>query len=83
MSQRPERELRLRKPEQNQDPNEATYKVYSFGRLKGAIVPIIPPDEGSEDRWEAIALDGSVTRWKYRNHARDFLCGFPPPAKDG
>jgi len=82
MSHRPERELRLRNPEKNQDPNEATYKVYSHGRLKGAILPIIPADEDSEERWEAISLDGSVTRWKYRNHARDFLCGFPPAPKD-
>jgi hypothetical protein len=79
MPERPERELRLRNPD-DKDPNKATYKVYSFGRLKGAIVPIL--EEDSEERWEAIALDGSATRWKYRNHARDFLCGFPVPPKD-
>lgn len=79
MSPKPERELRLRNPD-DKDPNTATYKVYSFGRLKGAIIPLIEPE--GEERWEAIGLDGATTRWKYRNHARDFLCGFPPPEKD-
>ena len=51
MPSKPERELRLRNPD-DKDPNTATYKVYSFGRLKGAIIPLIAPE--GEERWEAI-----------------------------
>lgn len=67
----PERELRARVHDP-QDPFGTSFKVYLRGRLRGAILPIPETDEGK--RWEALALDGSVTRWRYRSQARDELC---------
>jgi hypothetical protein len=69
----PKRELRARLHDP-EDPFTTSYKVYASGRLKGAIVPI-EGEDGS--RWESIALDGSIQRWKYRNQARDYLCELP------
>jgi hypothetical protein len=65
----PERELRAR----THDPEDrfaTSFKVYFRGRLKGAIIPI----DGEDARWEALAVDGTVTRWRHRNQARDHLC---------
>ena len=56
------------------DPYSTSFKVYTSGRLKGAILPI---DEEDGMRWESVELDGTVTRWRYRNQARDYLCGLP------
>jgi hypothetical protein len=67
----PKCELRAR----THDPSDrfsTSFKVYSSGRLKGAILPIEEDDDGS--RWEAVALDGSIKRFKMRNAARDYLC---------
>lgn len=69
----PKRELRARRHDPT-DPFDTSYKVYASGRLKGAIFPV-DGDDGA--RWESIALDGSVKRWRYRNQARDFLCELP------
>ena len=70
----PDRELRARRHDPV-DPWSTSYKVYAAGRLKGAIIPIEEDEDGF--RWESIALDGSVTRHKYRNAARDYLCELP------
>lgn len=71
----PARELRERVPDSGQDKYASTYKVYTYGRLRGAIVPIA---DGAEDaRWKALDLDGGTTLWKYRNQARDYLCSLP------
>ncbi len=72
----PDRELRARRHDPV-DPWSTSYKVYAAGRLKGAIIPIEEDEDGA--RWEGIALDGSVTRWKYRDQARDYLCELPSP----
>ncbi|MEO8539494.1 MAG: hypothetical protein ABI577_07110 [bacterium] len=74
----PDRELRARRHDPD-DPFTTSYKVYASGRLKGAIIPVEEDDEGA--RWESIALDGSVKRFKYRNAARDYLCELPSPAR--
>ncbi|HNO65531.1 MAG TPA: hypothetical protein PKK39_04230 [Tepidiformaceae bacterium] len=74
----PARELRARRHDPV-DTWSTSYKVYAAGRLKGAIIPIEEDEDGA--RWESIALDGSVARWKYRNHARDYLCELPLPAR--
>lgn len=76
----PERELRARRHDPT-DPFATSYKVYASGRLKGAIVPIEEDEDGA--RWESIALDGDVQRWKYRNQARDYLCELPSPPRAG
>lgn len=70
----PDRELRAR-AHNPEDPNSTSYRVYLRGRLRGAILPIEEDADGA--RWEAIARDGAVTRWRYRNQARDFLCDEP------
>jgi hypothetical protein len=74
-SSRPEAELRPRDPEAGANPNLATYKAYSFGRLRGAVIPIEEDEDGN--RWQALALDGEMTFWRYRDQARDYLCGIP------
>lgn len=66
----PEHELRARSHDPA-DPNQTSYRVYVRGRLRGAILPIESEDGA---RWEAVARDGSVTRWRYRRQARDHLC---------
>jgi hypothetical protein len=78
----PARELRERAPDSGQDRYAATYKVYTYGRLRGAIIPV--PDAPENERWKALDLDGGTTFWKYRNQARDYLCTLPPrgTAKD-
>ena len=72
----PERELRARDPEHLKDPNQAIYKAYSYGRLRGAVVPV-KQDREDGARWKALDLDGNETFWKNRNHARDHLCSLP------
>ncbi|MBI2766382.1 MAG: hypothetical protein HYX53_10800 [Chloroflexi bacterium] len=69
---RPERELRARDPENMSDPHAASYKVYQFGRLRGAILPVT--DDPLGVRWIALDLAGNITRWRYRDQARDALC---------
>ena len=71
----PARELRERVPDSGQDKYAVTYKVYTYGRLRGAIVPV--PDGGEDARWKALDLDGGTTMFKYRNQARDYLCSLP------
>jgi hypothetical protein len=82
VSKSPPCELRARQHNPT-DPFAVSYKVYANGRLKGAIIPI--EDEGEDGaRWESIAVDGSVHRWRYRNQARDFLCALEvsrPPSR--
>ena len=67
----PEHELRARIHDPK-DPNSTSYRVYVRGRLRGAILPIEEDEDGA--RWEAVGRDGAVTRWRYRNQARDHLC---------
>ena len=74
-NRRPEAELRARDPEGLTNPNIATYKAYSNGRLRGAEIPIEEDENGN--RWQALALDGVMTLWRYRDQARDHLCGIP------
>ena len=71
VGRRAERRARLHDPV---DPYSTIFKVYTSGRLKGAILPI---DEEDGMRWESVELDGTVTRWRYGNQARDYLGGFP------
>ena len=72
---RPARELRERTPDSGNDKFAVSYKVYTFGRLRGAILPVKEPLDDA--RWEALDLQGNVTTWKYRNQARDYICGLP------
>lgn len=76
----PERELRARERANVTDRHATTYKVYLRGRLRGAIVPI--PEDENGARWEAIDLTGPVTRWRYRDLARDHLCREDPASPD-
>jgi hypothetical protein len=73
--QPPACELRERTPGSG-DPYDVSFKVYAFGRLKGAIIPI--KDADGEARWEALDLRGESTIWRYRSQARDHLCAAPP-----
>lgn len=72
---RPARELVERNPDSGQDPYSVSYKVYAFGRLKGAVLPV--PDGAEDARWKALDLDGNITFFRHRNAARDFLCEKP------
>jgi hypothetical protein len=74
----PERELRARDPENLTDPHAASYNVYQFGRLRGAILPVA--DDPLGVRWIALDLAGNTTRWRYRDQARDALCDTAMPA---
>ena len=69
----PKCELRARRHDPV-DPYATSFKVYTDGRLKGAILPI---EDEDGMRWESIELDGTAKRWRYRNQARDYLCGLP------
>ncbi|MCC7366485.1 MAG: hypothetical protein IT303_19160 [Dehalococcoidia bacterium] len=68
-------ELRPRAKENVSDPNGTTYKVYTYGRLRGAIMPIPEDEEGN--RWTALDLTGTTTNFRYRNQARDHLVNQP------
>ena len=74
----PERELRPRRNENVTDPNATVYKAYQRGRLRGAVMPI--PENEQGHRWMALDLAGNETTWRYRNEARDHLCGPEPGA---